>query len=106
MNALAESYSQSIVQKVLRQLRGMLEEVLEQDLVGKNPARRVKMPNTRRPCGRFLMASRLRLPSSPSRLASLASSSRIFVAAAFPNQCHCATIRNGPSSNSQRTPRV
>jgi integrase len=59
VNALAESYSQSIVQKVLRQLRGMLEEALEQDLIAKNPARRVKMPNTRRPCGRFLMMEEL-----------------------------------------------
>ena len=55
LNVLAESYSQSVVQKVLRQLRAMLEEAVEQDLVTKNPARRLKMPPTRKPCGRFLL---------------------------------------------------
>jgi integrase len=59
LNALAESYSRSLVQKVLRQLRAMLEEAVEQDLIAKNPARRVKMPNTRRPCGRFLSEEEL-----------------------------------------------
>ena len=57
--ALAGSYSRSVVQKVLRQLRGMLEEAVEQDLVAKNPARRLKMPATREPCGRFLMLEEL-----------------------------------------------
>jgi len=59
LNALAESYSRSVVQKVLRQLRAMLEEALEQDLIAKNPARRLKMPTTREPCGRFLSREEL-----------------------------------------------
>jgi len=54
LNALAVSYSRSVVQKVLRQLRAMLEEAVEQTLIDKNPTYRLKMPATREPCGRFL----------------------------------------------------
>ena len=59
LNALAETYSRSVVQKVLFQLRAMLDEALDQDLIAKNPARRLKMPITRDPCGRFLSREEL-----------------------------------------------
>lgn len=55
LNALAESYSRSLVKKVLMQYRAILEECVEQELIVKNPARKLVMPPTRKPCGRFLM---------------------------------------------------
>ena len=54
LNTLAESYSRSLVKKVLMQYRAILEECVEQDLITKNPARKLVMPPTRKPCGRFL----------------------------------------------------
>ncbi len=54
LNALAESFSRSLVKKVLVQYRAILEEAVERELIDKNPARKLAMPPTRRPCGRFL----------------------------------------------------
>ncbi|HWQ53553.1 MAG TPA: tyrosine-type recombinase/integrase [Bryobacteraceae bacterium] len=54
LNALAEGYSQSLVKKVRVQLAAVLEEAVEQEIIGKNPARKLQMPKTRKPCGRFL----------------------------------------------------
>jgi len=54
VNTLAESYSRSLVKKVLMQYRAILEEAVEQELIAKNPARKLVMPTTRKPCGRFL----------------------------------------------------
>jgi integrase len=54
LNTLADSYSRSLVKKVLVQFRAVLEEAVEQDLITKNPARKLVMPTTRKPCGRFL----------------------------------------------------
>ena len=54
LNTLAESYSRSLVKKVLMQCRAILEECVDQDLIVKNPARKLAMPSTRKPCGRFL----------------------------------------------------
>src|ERR1022692_2590625 len=44
----------SLVKKVLVQYRAILEEAVERELIDKNPARKLAMPPTRRPCGRFL----------------------------------------------------
>ena len=54
LNALAESFSRSLVKKVLVQYRAILEEAVERQLVEKNQARKLAMPPTRKPCGRFL----------------------------------------------------
>ena len=54
LNALAESFSRSLVKKILVQYRAILEEAVEQGLIDKNPARKLAMPPTRKPCGRFL----------------------------------------------------
>ena len=54
LNALAESFSRSMVKKILVQYRAILEEAVERDLVVKNQARKLAMPPTRKPCGRFL----------------------------------------------------
>src|SRR5580658_8848577 len=54
LNALAESFSRSMVKKILVQYRAILEEAVERDLVVKNQARKFAMPPTRKPCGRFL----------------------------------------------------
>jgi integrase len=37
-----------------RQYRAILEEAVERELIAKNPARKLAMPPTRKPCGRFL----------------------------------------------------
>ena len=54
LNALAESFSRSLVKKVLVQYRAILEEAVERELMEKNPARKLAVPPTRKPCGRFL----------------------------------------------------
>lgn len=54
LNTLAESYSRSLVKKVLVQYRAVLEKALEQDLIARNLARKLVMPVTRKPRGRFL----------------------------------------------------
>ena len=54
LNALAESFSRSLVKKILVLYRAILEEAVERDLVVKNQARKLAMPPTRKACGRFL----------------------------------------------------
>ncbi|SPF42730.1 putative Integrase family protein [Candidatus Sulfopaludibacter sp. SbA4] len=54
LNALAESYSRSVVKKVRVQLAAVLEEAVEQEIIPKNMARKLKMPPTKKPCERFL----------------------------------------------------
>jgi integrase len=54
VNALAESFSRSLVKKTLVQYRAIGEEAVERGLIDKNPARKLAMPPTRKPCGRFL----------------------------------------------------
>lgn len=54
LNALADSFSRSLVRKILVQYRAILEEAAERELIDKNPARKLAMPPTRKPCGRFL----------------------------------------------------
>jgi integrase len=47
LNALAKTYSQSVVEKARIWLRAMLEEAVEMDFIVKNPARKLAMPETR-----------------------------------------------------------
>jgi integrase len=54
LNTLAESFSRSLVKKILMQYRSVLEEAVEQEYVEKNQARKLAMPPTQKPCGRFL----------------------------------------------------
>ncbi|HUE05089.1 MAG TPA: hypothetical protein VMR62_36415 [Bryobacteraceae bacterium] len=42
------------MKKTLVQYRAILEEAVERELIDKNPARKLTMPSTRKPCGRFL----------------------------------------------------
>lgn len=46
-NALAENYSDSVVEKYLVWTNAILEEALDQDLISKNPARKLEKPQTR-----------------------------------------------------------
>jgi integrase len=59
LNALAAKFSRSVVQKARVYLKAILEEAVEQDLLAKNPARRLEMPETRRPSARFLLESEI-----------------------------------------------
>lgn len=54
VNKLAAGYSGSLVKKVIVQFKSMLEEAVEQDIITKNPARKLQKPQTKKPCGRFL----------------------------------------------------
>jgi integrase len=46
-NRLAEKYSESVVEKYLVWTNAILEEALDQDLISKNPARKLEKPQTR-----------------------------------------------------------
>jgi integrase len=46
-NGLAQKYSESVVEKYLVWTNAILEEALDQDLVAKNPARKLDKPQTR-----------------------------------------------------------
>ncbi|HTQ57857.1 MAG TPA: tyrosine-type recombinase/integrase [Bryobacteraceae bacterium] len=59
LNTLAKLFSRSLVKKILVQLRAVLEEAVEQNLIEKNPARKLVMPITRKPCGRYLSLEEL-----------------------------------------------
>jgi integrase len=54
VNEFAKSYSESLVKKVRVWLKAVLEEAVEQDYLGKNPARKLVLPETRDACTRFL----------------------------------------------------
>jgi integrase len=47
-NKLAEKYSESVVEKYLVWTNAILEEALDQDLLSKNPARKLDKPQTRK----------------------------------------------------------
>jgi integrase len=46
---LRRNYSRSVVQKVWTLFRSILEDAVDEDLIGKNPMRRVPMPKTKLP---------------------------------------------------------
>jgi integrase len=51
---IAEAWSASMVQKVRTYIKAAMEEALEQNLIERNPARKVVRPATRATCKRFL----------------------------------------------------
>jgi len=48
LNGLAEKYSKSVVQKFRVYMNSILDEALEQDFVGKNQARKLEVPETKK----------------------------------------------------------
>jgi hypothetical protein len=63
LNELAESYSRSVVKKVRVQLGAVLEKAVEQEVIAKNAAHKLKMPPTRKPCERFPVDRGIRRPA-------------------------------------------
>ncbi len=54
LNRIAGEFSFSVVQKFRTHIKAILEEAIEQDLLIKNPARKLTIPQTRETCNRFL----------------------------------------------------
>ncbi|MGH9619153.1 MAG: tyrosine-type recombinase/integrase, partial [Bryobacteraceae bacterium] len=54
LNEIAQKYSRSLVHKARVWTGAVLEEAVEQEYLGKNPARKLVMPHTRAICKRFL----------------------------------------------------
>ena len=52
LNELSKNYSESLVDKAFTYINASLEEAVDQEFIPKNPARKVEMPQTRRPCKR------------------------------------------------------
>lgn len=48
LNKLAETFSESVVEKFMVWSNAILEEALDQDLISKNPARKLEKPQTRK----------------------------------------------------------
>lgn len=48
VNALASQYSRSVVEKALIWSRAILEEAVDQELLGRNPGHKLEMPETRK----------------------------------------------------------
>ena len=53
-NRLAEKFSRSVVNKFVTWSRAILEEAVDEDLLLKNPAKKLQMPETREVNKRFL----------------------------------------------------
>ena len=51
---IAEVFSKSMVQKVRIYTKAAFEEAVDQDFIGKNPARKIVRPQTRESCKRYL----------------------------------------------------
>ncbi len=60
LNDLAGHYSHSVVSKFRVYISAILDEALEQDFIVKNPARKLEMPQTRRPVKRYLSEQEIR----------------------------------------------
>jgi integrase len=60
-NELAQSYSKSVVDKYLIWTKALLEEAIEQDLIGKNPARKLEPPKVRKVSKRVLTPQEISL---------------------------------------------
>jgi hypothetical protein len=52
-NRLAETYSKSVVSKYVIWCRAILEEAVDQELIPKNPAKKLMMPETKPENKRF-----------------------------------------------------
>ena len=53
---MAKRMSRSVAKKVRVYVKDILDEAFEQELIPKNPARKLDMPRTRKPCDRNLSA--------------------------------------------------
>lgn len=51
---VAASFSKSMVQKIRIYTRAAFEEAVDQDFIGRNPARKIVRPQTRESCNRYL----------------------------------------------------
>lgn len=60
LNNLAKEFSKSVVTKFRVYIKAILDEALEQDFIGKNPARKLDTPETREQCHRTLLAEEIR----------------------------------------------
>jgi integrase len=60
LNTLANEYSKSLVKKVRTWIKAVLDEAVEQEFIGKNPARKLALPPTRGTCKRFLTIAEYR----------------------------------------------
>ena len=56
LNDVAKRMSRSVAKKVRVYVKDILDEAFEQELIPKNPARKLDMPRTRKPCDRNLSA--------------------------------------------------
>lgn len=54
LNRLAEKFSRSVVVNFRTYIKAILDEALEQEFIGKNPARKLEVPKTRKPSKRAL----------------------------------------------------
>ena len=54
LNGLAGKFSRSVVVNFRTYVKAILDEALEQDFIGKNPARKLEIPRTRKPSNRSL----------------------------------------------------
>jgi integrase len=54
LNGLAEKFSRSVVVNFRTYIRAILDEALEQGFIGKNPARKLELPVTKKPSRRTL----------------------------------------------------
>jgi integrase len=60
LNELAGGFSKSVVIKFRTYIKAILDEALEQDFIGKNPARRLDLPEMREQCHRALTDAEIR----------------------------------------------
>jgi len=60
LNELAREFSKSVVTKFRVYIKAILDEALEQDFIGKNPARKLDTPETREQCHRALIVEEIR----------------------------------------------
>jgi len=60
LNTLASKYSKSLVKKVRTWIKAVLDEAVEQEFIGKNPAGKLALPPTRGTCKRFLTIAEYR----------------------------------------------
>lgn len=54
LNSLSEKFSSSVVRNFRMEIKAILDEAVEEDFIGKNPARKLTLPRTRKPKKRCL----------------------------------------------------
>ena len=60
LNDIAGKFSKSVVKTFRTYMKSILEEALEQDFIGKNPARKLEVPEMREQCRRALSEAEVR----------------------------------------------